>query len=46
MTVDVASQFLVQLVDTANDIMNRFLYILMLLLMTISLFLGNFYFDD
>ncbi len=46
MTIDMVPQLLVQLVDTANDIMNRFLYILMLLLMTISLFLGNFYFDD
>lgn len=35
-----------QFIDVANDIMNKFLYMLMLLLMTMSLFLGNFFIDE
>lgn len=46
MSLDVAVQLLNQLIDTANDIMNRFLYIFMLLLMTFSLFLDNFFIDE
>lgn len=46
MSPDVALQLLNQLIDTANDVLSRFLYIFMLLLMTCSLFLGNFFIDE
>lgn len=46
MSWDLALHLLNQLIDTANETMNKFLYLLMLLLMTCSLFIGNFFFDE
>ncbi len=40
------SEMFLHFIDVANDIMNKFLYLLMLLLMTVSLFLGNFFIDE
>lgn len=46
MSIEVVSQFMMQFVDSANDILGRFLYIFMLLLMSLSLFIGNFFIDN